>query len=90
MRIYIDTVIFIDILKNEYPQTQEKFYHAIENGETLITSVITVAELMPQFNGNRKELSRFLKDHRVNVMDIDLESTLIASERWMRYLKNKK
>jgi len=90
VRIYIDTVIFIDILKNEYPQTQEKFYHAIENGETLITSVITVAELMPQFNGNRKELSRFLKDHRVNVMDIDLESTLIASERWMRYLKNKK
>lgn len=90
MRVCIDTVIFIDILKNEYPKTQEKFYHALESGEKLITSVITVAELLPQFNGNKKELLVFLNDHRVKVMNIDLESALTASERWMKYLKKKK
>lgn len=90
MRIYIDTVIFIDILKDEYPQTQEKFYKALESGETLVTSVITVAELMPQFHEGRKDLLRFLSEHRIKVMEIDLESALIASERWMKYLKKKK
>lgn len=90
MRICVDTVIFIDILKDEYPQTQEKFYKALEEGETLIVPVITVAELMPQFHGNRNELSTFLKDHRIEVMEVDLESALVASERWMKYLKKKK
>lgn len=55
MRICVDTVIFIDILKDEYQQTQEKFYKALEKGEALIAPVIIVAELMPQFHGNRKE-----------------------------------
>ena len=90
MRICVDTVIFIDILKDEYPQTQEKFYKALEEGEALIVPVITVAELMPQFHGNRNELSTFLKDHRIEVMEVDLESALVASERWMKYLKKKK
>lgn len=90
MRICIDTVIFIDILKDEYPQTQEKFYQALEERESLIASVITLAELLPQFYGDRKELSTFLNDHKIKVMEVDLESSLLASERWMRYLKNKK
>jgi hypothetical protein len=90
LRICIDTVIFIDILKDEFLQNQEKFYQSLETGETLITSVINIAELMPMFHGNRKELSRFLKDHRIKVMELDIESTLVASERWIRYLKRKK
>ena len=90
MKICIDTVIFIDILKDEYPKTQEKFYDALEDGQTLVASVITAAELMPQFQGNRKELITFLKDHHIKVMEVDVESTLTASERWMRYLKKKK
>ncbi len=90
MKICIDTVIFIDILKNEYPKTQKKFYDALEGGQALITSVITIAELMPQFMGNRKELIAFLKDHHINIMDIDIESSLTASKRWMRYLEKKR
>lgn len=90
MRICIDTVIFIDILKDQFPKTQKKFYQSLEKGETLVTSVINVAELMPQFSGNRDELSQFLKDHRIKIMDMDLKSTLIAAERWMTYLKRKK
>ena len=90
MKICIDTVIFIDILKDEYPKTREKFYDALEDGQTLVASVITAAELMPQFQGNRKELITFLKDHHIKVMEVDVESTLTASERWMRYLKKKK
>lgn len=90
MNICIDTVIFIDILKDEYPKTQDKFYQALKGGETLITSVITVAELMPQFDCNKKELLTFLSDHRVKVMEIDLKSTLVASDRWVKYLKKKK
>ncbi len=38
MKICIDTVIFIDILKDEYPKTQEKFYNALEDGHTLVAS----------------------------------------------------
>lgn len=90
MRICIDTVIFVDILKDEYPQTQKKFYQALEDRETLTASVITVAELLPQFYGNRKELSTFLNDHRIKVVEVDLESVLLASERWMKYLKKRK
>jgi predicted nucleic acid-binding protein len=90
VKICIDTVIFIDILKDEYPKTQEKFYDALEDGHILVSSVITVAELMPQFKGNRKELVTFLKDHHIKVMDIDIESALTASERWIRYLNKKK
>ena len=89
MKIYVDTTIFIDILKDEYPQTQEKFYHALEAGAALITSVVTVAELMPQFRGNRRELLTFLGDHRVTVRDLDLESALIASDRWIKYLRKR-
>lgn len=90
MKICIDTVIFIDILKDEYPHTQEKFYKALGEGGVLITPVITVAELMPQFHGNKNKLLTFLNDHRIKVMEVDLESALIASERWMKYLKKKK
>ncbi|MGR3319094.1 MAG: type II toxin-antitoxin system VapC family toxin [Candidatus Anammoxibacter sp.] len=90
MKICVDTMIFIDILKNEYLKIQEKFYDVLKNKEMLVTSVVTVAELMPQFRGNRKELVRFLSDHNVKIMELDIESTMIASERWMRYLKKKK
>lgn len=44
---------------------------------------------MPQFSGNRKELLTFLGDHRVSVMDLDLESALVASGRWIKYLKKR-
>lgn len=90
MRICVDTVIFIDVLKDEYPKIQEKFYQAFEEGESLITPVITVAELMPQFQENRNELLTFLKDHRIEVMGVDIESALVASERWIKYLNKKK
>lgn len=90
MKICVDTVVFIDILKDEYPQTQDEFYKALEEGDSLIASVITVAELMPQFGGNRKALLTFLGDHRVKVMEVDVESAFVASERWIKYLKRKK
>ena len=89
MKLCVDTVIFIDILKDEYPQTQEKFYSALEEGDSLIASVITVAELIPQFRGNRKELLTFLDDHRIKVMELDIESAFVASERWIKYLKKR-
>ncbi len=72
MKICVDTVIFIDILKDEYPKTQEKFYNALEDRHLLVTSVITVAELLPQFQGNRKELITFLKDHHIKTMEVDI------------------
>ena len=90
MIVCVDTVVFIDILKDEYPETQEKLYRALENGDSLVTPVVTAAELMPQFQGNRKELTRFLGDHRVTIMELDLEAAFVASERWVRYLKKKK
>lgn len=90
MRICVDTVIFIDILKDEHPQSQELFYRAFAAGKFLMASVITAAELMPQFRGNRKELSRFLNEHRITVKEIDIDSALVASERWIRYLRNRK
>ncbi len=90
MRICIDTVIFIDILKDEYRGTQEKFYRALRHNNTLMASVVTVAELLPQFRGNRKQLWAFLQDHRIQVVDLDLQSSLFAAERWLKYLKKRK
>lgn len=90
MKICVDTVIFIDVLKDEHPQVQEKFYGALEEGISLIASVVTLAELLPQFLGNRKELLTFLGDHRIKIMDIDAASAFVASERWMVYLNKRK
>ena len=90
MRVCIDTMIFIDILKNEFPDGQKKFYCAIEKRDILVTSVINVAELTPMFEGVTKELFRFLAEHRVKISPIDLDSTMASSERWIGYLNNLK
>ena len=89
MKVCVDTMIFIDVLKNEFPEGQKKFYSAIEKNDILMTSVVNVAELMPMFHGESKELFRFLDEHRVKISNIDLESALVSSERWLRYLNNR-
>ncbi len=33
MKICVDTTVLIDILKNEFPDYQEKFYSALEKDE---------------------------------------------------------
>ena len=90
MKICVDTDVLIDVLKDQYPPTQEAFYKAIEARDSLMASVITAAELLPQFGGSKTELSRFLSDHGIEVRELDLESTLLAAERWMKYLKKRK
>ena len=90
MKICVDTVILIDVLKDEYPETQDKFYAAIQQKEKIIISTITAAELLPQFHGNKRLLQSFLKDHGIELVGVDLQTSLVGAERWMKYLKRKK
>ena len=52
MRICVDTVVLIDVLKDEFVPYQKKFYAAIAAKESLIAPTVVYAELMPQFGGN--------------------------------------
>jgi len=89
LKICIDTTILIDILKDEFRSFQEKLYMAITAKETLAIPAVVFAELMPQFQGDTKQISLFLKQHKVGIEPLDLKSVSIAGERWMKYLKKK-
>ncbi len=89
MKICVDTVVLIDVLKDEFRAYQEKLYAAIIAKESLIAPAVVFAELMPQFKGDTKKVRLFLKDHKISIFDLDLDSVSIAGARWMKYLKRK-
>lgn len=89
MKICVDTVVFIDVLKDEFPSNQDKFYAALAANETLIAPSVVFAELMPQFRGNKNQLNSFLKDHKITIDPLDVDSVSIAGTRWIKYLKRK-
>jgi predicted nucleic acid-binding protein len=82
-------VVLIDILKDEFVAYQEKLYSAIVAKEALIAPTVVYAELMPQFNGDTIQIESFLKEHRVKIVPLEIDSVSIAATRWMRYLKRK-
>ena len=89
MRVCVDTTILIDILKDEFPLSQELLYSAITSKETLMAPTVVFAELMPQFKGDPKSVKAFLKDHKIAIEPLDLESVVISANRWLKYLKRK-
>jgi predicted nucleic acid-binding protein len=89
MKICIDTTVLIDVLKDEYRSFQEKLYTAIQAKERLLSPSVVFAELMPQFQGDTKQLRLFLKQHKISVVPLDIKAVSLAGERWMRYLKKK-
>jgi predicted nucleic acid-binding protein len=89
MKICVDTTIFLDILKDEFRPLQEIFYSALSAKETLMVPVIVFAELLPQFGGDHDLAVSFLKDHKVQILTLDIEGTSIAGRRWMEYLRLK-
>lgn len=89
MKVCVDTTILIDVLKDEFRDCQENLYAAIEKNEDLVAPSVVYAELMPQFNADIKLLNSFLKEHRINVESLDIESVATAGQRWMKYLKRK-
>ena len=89
MRICVDTTILIDVLKDEFQSFQDILYAALEKNEDLAAPSVVYAELMPQFNGDIKLLNSFLKEHRINIEPLDVESVTASGQRWMKYLKRK-
>ena len=89
MKICVDTVILIDVLKDEFKEFQEKLYAALAAKETLIAPAAVYAELMPQFSGDTAQVNSFLKDHKISIAPLELDSVSIAGARWMKYLKRK-
>jgi predicted nucleic acid-binding protein len=90
LRIYVDTTILLDVLKDEYRAFQEMLYAAIGKDEELSTPSVVYAELIPQFRGNVNFLQQFLRGHKIDVLPLDIESVTIAASAWMEYLKRKK
>lgn len=89
MKICVDTVILIDILKDEFKEFQEKLYLALAAKEALIAPAVVYAELMPQFSGDTKQVNSFLKDHKISIAPLELDAVSIAGDRWIKYLKRK-
>ena len=89
MKICIDTTVLIDVLKDEFRSFQDRLYMAITARETLLIPSLVFAELMPQFQGDTKQVSLFLKQHKIRIEPLDLKAVSIAGERWMEYLKKK-
>ena len=90
MRVCVDTTILLDILKDEFRSFQEKLYTALERREDLIAPAMVLAELMPQFKGNTRQLDEFLKEHKIAIEPLDVNSAIASSQVWIRYLKRKK
>ena len=89
MRVCVDTMILIDILKDEFRSFQEKFYLALSRGEFLTAPTVVYAELMPQFHGDMRMQEEFLKEHRIIIEPLDKESASSAAKGWMKYLKKR-
>lgn len=89
MKVCVDTTILIDVLKDEFRDGQESLYAAIKKNEALLAPSVVYAELMPQFNADIKLLNSFLKEHRINIEPLDIESVTAAGQRWLKYLKRK-
>jgi len=89
VKICIDTTVLMDILKDEFRPYQELLYTALEAKESLSAPVVVFAELMPQFRGNAKLVSRFLREHKIEVEVLGVDAVRLAGERWLRYLKTK-
>lgn len=89
MKICVDTVVLIDILKDEFRSFQEMLYAALAAKETLLAPSVVFAELMPQFKGDTGGVASFLKDHKISIAALDLDAVSIAGSRWLKYLKRK-
>lgn len=89
MKICVDTVVLIDILKDEFRSKQRKFYSALTAKETLLAPVVVFAELMPQFSGDGDMVKSFLEEHKIGIETLDLAAVSIAASRWLKYLKRK-
>jgi len=89
LKVCVDTTILIDILKDEYRSYQEKLYTALARRENLVAPSVVFAELMPQFKGDTKLLHSFLREHKIRIESLDLDSVIIAGSRWIKYLKRK-
>ena len=87
MKICVDTTILIDILKDEFRNNQEKLYTALTRREDLVAPSVVFTELMPQFKGDTKLLHSFLRDHKIRIEPLDVDSVINAGIRWMKYLK---
>ncbi len=89
MNICVDTTVLIDILKDEYPNSQELLYTAISKRETLLAPSVVYAELLPQFQGNTKLLDLFLYEHKISIEALGINAVTIAGLKWMKYLRRK-
>lgn len=89
MRICIDTVILIDILKDEFRSVQEVFYTALAAGEILVCPVVVFAELLPIFQGDQGQAAAFLKEHQIVIEPLDQGSAAAAAEAWLKYLRRR-
>ncbi len=89
MKICVDTMVLVDILKDAFQIYQDKLYSALEKNEDLVAPTVVFAELMPQFKGDIKLLNSFLREHKIRIESLDLDSVTTAGYRWMKYLKRK-
>lgn len=89
MKICVDTVVLIDILKDEFRSSQEIFYTALAAKETLLAPVVVFAELMPQFSGDGNMVESFLNEHKIIIEALTTADVSIGAARWMKFLKRK-
>ena len=74
MKVCVDTVVLIDVLKDEFQANQEKLYSALVANEKLIAPTVVFAELMPQFSGDTKQVSSFLKDRKIRIDPLEIDA----------------
>ncbi len=87
MRFFIDTSIFVDVLRTDIVESSKKFLESVENNNNGFSSVITTAELSvganrsPRKDSISKTLDILSIVHLVDVnRDIALESGRIYAD----------
>jgi predicted nucleic acid-binding protein len=89
LRVCVDTTIFLDILKDEFRDFQDKLYEALVRKEELVSPSVVYGELLPQFKGSTKQIDEFLKEHRVKIESLDIVAVTAAAKSWIKYLTRK-
>jgi len=80
LKVCVDTTILIDILKDEFKGFQDKLYTALARSETLVSPSVVYAELMPQFKERTKLLDEFLKEHKITIEPLDVDSVISVAK----------
>lgn len=93
MNLFIDTSVFIDVLRSKQVESSKSLFHSLQEGNEVFTSAITVAELsVGAYKSPRRDaLEKTLKLLSiVNVVDLSRETAVEGGRIYAEMIRSRK